>query len=148
MTRDNWKERFDRAAIELAGKAIYITIDLDCLSSDHAATNWENGLFTSDDIAWAITRLSQSSKIIAGDLCGAFSPPSFARWTQRLASRWDHPKLPTPTDARLHNHKSLSVIWPALTTSRASSRGGFTDEGSGLADRVPDSSGPLPRPSE
>ena len=44
----NWRERFQRFAGELAGAAVYVTVDLDCLRAEEAVTNWESGLFTAD----------------------------------------------------------------------------------------------------
>ena len=117
MNRQNWKQRFEAFATSLAGKKVYVTVDLDCLRKEEAVTNWENGLFTADDVAWAITRLRKEAGVVAGDLCGAYSPPEYARWFQRLAGNWDHPKLPPidPVEARRINQIALDIIWPALT---------------------------------
>lgn len=117
MTRENWRQRFEEFAQSLAGTKVYVTVDLDCLRAEEAITNWENGLFTAEDVAWALRKLRDKSDVIAGDLCGAYSPPSYDRWFQRLAGNWDHPKLP-PIDlaeARRMNGIALSTIWPALT---------------------------------
>lgn len=117
MTRQNWRARFEEFSRSLSGQQVYVTVDLDCLRAEEAVTNWENGLFTADDVAWAIKRLREHSQIIAGDLCGAYSPPTYARWFQRLAGNWDHPKLP-PIDlaeVRRINGIALGTIWPALT---------------------------------
>jgi len=117
MTRANWRERFERFAMGLAGRDVYITVDLDCLRSEEAVTNWENGLFEADDVAWAIGRLRNVVRVIGGDLCGAWSRPVYARWRQRFAGNWDHPKLPEPQEshARSINAVALAKIWPALT---------------------------------
>src|SRR4051812_49547812 len=117
MQREGWRDRFDRFASGLAGQDVYVTIDLDCLRAEEAVTNWENGLFTADDIAWALGRLRQSARVVAGDVCGAYSPPVYARWRQRFAAEWDRPKqaAPDPDAARAVNLRSLSRIWPALT---------------------------------
>jgi hypothetical protein len=120
MTRDNWRTRFSRFASAHAGEALYVTIDLDCLAEPHAATDWEPGLFTPDDLAWALTELRRHTRLIAGDLCGARSPQSYARPFQRFAARWDHPKpsSSTPpvnsTDSADRNLTALNTIWPAL----------------------------------
>jgi arginase family enzyme len=119
MTRENWRDRFDQFARLLAGQQVYVTVDLDCLRKEEAVTNWENGLFTADDIAWALRELRSRADVVAGDLCGAYSPPTYARWFQRFAGNWDHPKLP-PIDlaeARRINLQALKTIWPALTAS-------------------------------
>ena len=116
MTRDNWRERFGHFAAGLAGRDVYVTVDLDCLVAHDAITNWENGLYRTDDIVWALSLLRQRASVIAGDLCGAWSEPSYARWFQRLAGNWDHPKLPAMDPARAAevNRATLSTIWPAL----------------------------------
>jgi hypothetical protein len=119
MTRENWREHFAQFVERLPGSAVYLTIDLDCLRTEEAVTNWENGLFTAGDVAWAIEYLRARCRIVGGDLCGAYSPPAFERWTQRLASRWDHPKLKglDITSARAINTTALRTIWHALTAS-------------------------------
>ena len=81
-----------------------------------AVTNWENGLFTAADVAWAIGRLREQCRVIGGDLCGAYSPPVYARRRQRFAGNWDHPKLPPsdPAVASRTNRTALETIWPAM----------------------------------
>jgi hypothetical protein len=118
MGREDWRSRFERFAEQLAGSAIYVTVDLDCLRVEEAATNWENGLFTAAEVAWAVKRLRGTCKVVGGDLCGAYSPPRLERWTQRLASGWDHPKIEPIAieEARRRNLAALETIWPALTT--------------------------------
>ena len=117
MTRENWRERFERFAAGLRGRSIYVTVDMDCLRREEVVTNWENGLFTASDLAWAIGVLRASTTIVGGDMCGAYSPPSYERFGQRLAGKWDHPKLPVtdPENARKTNLEALKVIWPVLT---------------------------------
>ena len=116
MTRESWRERLQAFADSLAGQDVYVTVDLDCLRAEEAATNWENGLFTASDIAWALGRLHEKSRVIAGDLCGPYSAPTYARWFQRLAGNWDHPTIPHPGAiiARQVNCNALATIWPAL----------------------------------
>ncbi|HEY7120157.1 MAG TPA: hypothetical protein VH475_26450 [Tepidisphaeraceae bacterium] len=114
MTREDWRGRFGRFAESLAGSAVYVTVDLDCLRAEEAVTNWENGLFTAEDVAWAIGMLREHCRVVAGDVCGAHSPPRLERWTQRLASWWDHPKLSSADDVGKVNARALSVIWPAM----------------------------------
>lgn len=119
MTRANWRERFQSFVRGLNGSDIYVTIDLDTLADGEAVTNWENGLFQCDDLVWALRELRRHTSMVGGDICGAFSPPVYSRWTQRFAGNWDHPKLP-PVDiaeAKRINHATLKRLWPALTGS-------------------------------
>ena len=117
MNRENWRERFSQYARELKGKAVYVTVDLDCLRADEAVTNWESGLYTAGEVAWAIDQLQCSTRIIGGDVCGAWSKPVYAGKFQRLAGWWDHPKanVQPPENAAMINRKSLETIWPVLT---------------------------------
>lgn len=116
MTRENWRQRFEQFAHGLLGQAIYVTVDLDCLRAEEAATNWENGLFSPSDVSWAIEQLRQRGRVVAGDVCGAYSKAVYERRTQKLAGWWDHPKVPhgDVAAAKQQNLTALRAIWPAL----------------------------------
>jgi arginase family enzyme len=117
ILRVNWQERFAEFVQALGGSNLYVTIDLDCLRTEEAVTNWESGRFTVEDVAWALTQLRASSaQIIGGDICGAFSPPAYARRKQRFAAEMDHPKLPTrdlETATKINLH-AFEALWPIL----------------------------------
>ena len=115
--RENWREKFTEFAASQSGRKLYVTVDIDCLIPEEAVTNWENGLFAATDIAWALGELNRHGDIVAGDLCGAFSPPRHARWFQRFAANFDHPHLePIPRNLAVErNLRALQTIWPALT---------------------------------
>ena len=116
ITAENWKERFAAFAAGLSDSRIYVTIDMDCLQPEVATTDWEQGLFTAEDIAWALGTLRQSATVVGGDLCGAHSPAQYVRWTQRQTALIDHPKNPAPS-AEIAARTNLAVatkIWPVL----------------------------------
>lgn len=117
ILRENWREKFAGFVEQLGAAPVYVTVDLDCLRPADAQTNWESGQFHLDDLAWAIELLGRGGRIVAGDICGAWSPGIYARWKQRFASRMDHPKLP-PRDsgeARRINESALRRLLPLLT---------------------------------
>ena len=114
LTAGDWRAQFQTFAAGLAGRRLYVTVDLDCLTAAESATNWEHGLFTAADVAWAIGELRGRGEIVGGDLCGAYSPPAYARWRQRLLAQWDHPRIAAPADAAACNARALAAIWPAL----------------------------------
>ena len=117
ILRENWREQFEKFARSLTGSNIYVTIDLDCLAPDLAWTNWENGRFDFEDVHWGLAILRQHARVVAGDMCGAYSVPSYARRKQRFASEIDHPKFnfPSPDTIRAINRRAFEALWPALT---------------------------------
>ena len=117
ILRENWREQFEKFAKKIHGSNVYVTIDLDCLRADGALTNWENGKFTVADLEWALGKLRQHTQIVGGDMCGAHSEPRYARWKQKFASNWDHPKLDLPDIEQIRkiNFATLERLWPALT---------------------------------
>jgi len=119
ITRRTWQTRFNDWLEHRAEHRIYVTIDLDCLVPDEAATNWENGRFTCDDILWALAQVRAKAEIIGGDICGAWSQPAYATAFQKLAGWFDHPRLPLPSpeERRTRNLATLNRLWPALTAS-------------------------------
>jgi arginase family enzyme len=116
ILRENWRQRFAQFSRSLADKNIYITIDLDCLRIEEAVTNWESGRFSVVDLQWALGSLGESCRIVGGDICGAYSPPKYARRKQRFAAAMDHPKLPAPDleAATKTNLRAFNALWPIL----------------------------------
>ena len=116
IAAENWRDRFADFAAGLTGSPVYVTVDMDCLKSEVASTDWEQGLFTAKDVAWALHQLQGATTIIGGDLCGASSPPKYSRWTQRQTALIDHPKKPAPDPeaAQRLNLSAAERIWPAL----------------------------------
>lgn len=117
--RATWRERFEQFVAAIAGANVYVTVDLDCLQAGDAVTNWENGKFTLDDVAWGLGWLRADTRIVSGDICGAFSKPKYARATQRFIATIDHPRLPNPEveEARRINHAAVEKLWPILTSA-------------------------------
>jgi len=116
ILRDNWREHYEQFLKDLGENNVYVTIDLDCLCPEEAVTNWESGRFTISDVVWALGKLRESSRIIGGDICGAFSEPSYVRWKQRFAAEFDHPKLARPSadEIRRINVAAFEKLWALL----------------------------------
>lgn len=116
ILRENWRDHFERFSKTIGEASVYVTIDLDCLCAEQAITNWESGRFTIADLEWALGKLREFCRIIGGDICGAYSPPKYARWKQRFAAEFDHPKiqLPSSDQIRAINFKALQNLWPLL----------------------------------
>jgi arginase family enzyme len=118
ILRENWREHFERFSKTIGETSVYVTIDLDCLCAEQAITNWESGRFTIADLEWALGKLREFCRIIGGDICGAYSPPKYARWKQRFAAEFDHPKIRLPDDDKIRaiNLAALEKLWPLLAT--------------------------------
>ena len=116
ILRTTWRERFGEFVRALDRVAVYVTIDIDCLCAVEAVTSWENGRFSVDDLIWALEQIHAHSEIIGGDICGAFSEPSYARRKQRFASAMDHPQLSRPSAQKIAaiNEATLARLLPAL----------------------------------
>ena len=114
ILRENWRERFEQFSRSLTSENIYITIDLDCLRIEEAVTNWESGRFSVADLQWALGMLRESCRIIGGDICGAYSPPKYARRKQRFAAEFDHPEIGLPAGDKIRaiNFATLDKLWP------------------------------------
>jgi hypothetical protein len=117
ILRGDWQEKFQAFVKGLGNADVYVTIDLDCLRAEEAVTNWEGGRFAIVDLVWALEKLRESSRIVGGDICGAYSSPRYSRWKQRFASEWDHPKLKLPPadEIRRINSTTIAKLWPVLT---------------------------------
>lgn len=118
ILRENWREHFERFSKTIGETSVYVTIDLDCLCAEQAITNWESGRFTIADLEWALAKLREFCRIIGGDICGAYSLPKYARWKQRFAAEFDHPKIRLPDDDKIRaiNLAALEKLWPLLAT--------------------------------
>jgi hypothetical protein len=114
---ENWRQHFEQFLETVGRKNVYVTIDIDSLRASEAVTNWEAGRFKIADLEWALGKLRESSQIVGGDICGAYSPPSYARFKQRFAAEFDHPKIQLPAVDRVHeiNLAALERLWPLLT---------------------------------
>ena len=119
ILRADWQQKFEAFVRGLRGADVYVTIDLDCLRVEEAVTNWESGRFTIVDLAWALAKVRESSQIVAGDICGAYSRPQYARWKQRFAGNFDHPKLKLPSAGEIRgiNSAAIAQLWPMLAAS-------------------------------
>jgi hypothetical protein len=119
MSAENWRRKFGQFVDTLKGRHVYITVDLDCLTAEEAVTDWEQGLFSANDLVWAIGQIRLGSLVVGGDICGAHSPADYTRWTQQRTAQIDHPKKPSPDRAFAseQNRKTVERIWPALIGS-------------------------------
>ena len=73
------------------GRKAYISIDKDCLRSEHALTNWEEGRFSLDELLRILQVVKQEMDIAGADITGEHSRPVIAGKFKSFCSRLDHP---------------------------------------------------------
>ncbi|MEP6823068.1 MAG: hypothetical protein ABI946_12050, partial [Chthoniobacterales bacterium] len=114
--RGTWRDDFARFVSGLNSGDVYVTVDLDGLQAGDAVTNWENGKFATDDVAWALRELREGARVVGGDICGAYSPQRYARWKQGFVAKLDHPHMPVPNfaEAQEINRAAFETLWPIL----------------------------------
>ena len=72
---------------------MYISIDKDCLTPQHALTNWEPGRLVLDELLRMLELLQKKFDIVGMDITGEYSPPVVAGRLKAWCSRIDHPAL-------------------------------------------------------
>jgi len=83
---------FMAGALQRCGvKKAYVSIDKDCLRSEHALTNWEEGRFTLDELLQLLKVIKEKMEIVGLDITGEYSEPVVSGSFKSLCSRLDHP---------------------------------------------------------
>lgn len=77
----------------LPTQKVYISIDKDCLKSDYALTNWEEGVLRLDQLLAMIKLMRDNLDIIGLDITGDYSAPLISGRLKAMLSRLDHPKV-------------------------------------------------------
>lgn len=75
-------------------KKAYISIDKDCLKKEFAITNWEEGVFSLDELLLMLKILKENLDIVGMDITGDYSPVAISGRWKGFCSRLDHPKKP------------------------------------------------------
>jgi len=81
-----------RVIKRLPTQKVYISVDKDCLKSDFALTNWEEGYLRLEQLLIMLKVMRQYLDIIGLDIVGDYSPPVLPNRLKALFSRLDHPK--------------------------------------------------------
>lgn len=76
----------------LSVKNVYLTIDKDCLKKEYAVTNWEEGMFSLDELLLMLRMIRENADIVGADITGDYSEISIKGSVKRFLSDLDHPK--------------------------------------------------------
>ena len=68
--------------------------------------------------------LRQHARVVAGDMCGAYSVPTYARRKQRFVSEFDHPKFdfPSADTIRAINRQAFEALLARTNSMRRAQR--------------------------
>jgi len=92
LEKENLTEFMLNLTKRLPGQKAYISIDKDCLKSDFALTNWEEGLLSLNQLLTMLKPLRDNLDIIGLDITGDYSYPLVSNSLKAALSRLDHPK--------------------------------------------------------
>lgn len=114
-TRISWKELRNKNLRDffipiikgLPAKKVYVSIDKDCLGSDYALTNWEEGKLALDELLLMLKLIRDNLDIIGLDITGDYSPVKVRGLLKNLISRWDHPK---EIEAQKHSPEEITRL--------------------------------------
>jgi arginase family enzyme len=88
----NMEEFFLRIKSRISAKQAYVSIDKDCLQSDFALTNWEEGKFSLEEFLLLLKHIKENLDIVGLDIVGDYSPIRIKGTIKKVASYFDHPK--------------------------------------------------------
>jgi hypothetical protein len=113
---------------ELAGRALYVSLDKDVLSANESVVNWDSGhLELSEAIGVIDTCWRLAEGRLAGmDIVGDWSPVRVQGWMRRMFHWTMHPPVPVDADAaaRCNQQTNLELLdCPALRIPLAEGRG-------------------------
>lgn len=86
------KDFFSGLLKRLPAKNVYLTIDKDCLKKEYAVTNWEEGLFSLEELLSILRLIKENVDIVGADIVGDYSKISIAGKLKKILSDFDHPK--------------------------------------------------------
>lgn len=67
---DFTREKFAKLVSEIEANNIYVSIDRDILSKEVLETNWDQGIFSLEDLLYCISYIREEKNIFAMDICG------------------------------------------------------------------------------
>lgn len=71
---------------------VYLSIDKDCLSNEHALTNWEEGGLSLGELCLMLKLIKENLDIIGVDIVGDYSEISVRGKLKKIISYLDHPE--------------------------------------------------------
>lgn len=92
LEKENLTEFFPGILKRLPVKKVYLSIDKDCLRNEYALTNWEEGMFSLEQLLFMLKSIKENLQIMGVDITGDYSPVFLDGWFKKIISSSDHPK--------------------------------------------------------
>ena len=73
-------------------KQVYVSVDKDCLKSQYALTNWEEGFLDLKDVLLLLDLIKKDLDIVGLDIIGDYSPTKVAGIIKSFLYHSDHPR--------------------------------------------------------
>jgi len=112
----NLKDFFLSLFKRIPTKAVYLSIDKDCLRKDYALTNWEEGYLSLDELLLILKLIKENLDIFGVDIVGDYSKICIKSKFKRIFSYFDHPKaqtankLPESVIAAINEGTNLKIL--------------------------------------
>ncbi|MFA5063647.1 MAG: arginase family protein [Candidatus Omnitrophota bacterium] len=116
LKKKNLRDFFGSVIKRLPAKRVYVSIDKDCLCSEYALTNWEEGKLSLDELLLMLRLIKDNLDIVGLDITGEYSNIFVSGWLKNLISRADHPrevkaqKYPQSEVARINESTNLKIL--------------------------------------
>jgi len=102
---------FDEVASRVAGQRVYLSIDKDCLAPPYAATDWEQGRLSLDELRYGIQRVREAATLVGADVCGESAPgPLRGFWKRLDAARPTGNAALSTACGRVNEDTNLSLL--------------------------------------
>ncbi|MDD5561530.1 MAG: hypothetical protein PHT50_05315 [Candidatus Omnitrophica bacterium] len=116
LEREDLSEFTMRLIKRLPFRKAYISIDKDCLTSDSALTNWEEGNLRLDQLLTMLRLMRRHLDIIGLDITGDYSPPEISGGLKTLFYKLDHPRrivadnCPKDLPHKINERTNLAIL--------------------------------------
>ena len=106
---NDWTSLIGRIIDGLPTPSVYLSIDKDCLTPEHALTNWGNGRLTLDRVLQAVRMFAQRARIVGADITGEYSPIQVENRLMMAMALKIHPRVPDPKPDELTRNEDTNL---------------------------------------
>ena len=116
LKNKNLTEFFLNVLKHLPAKKVYVTIDKDCLSTEDALTNWEEGNLPLKDLLSMLKTIRDNLDVAGMDVTGDYSPIRINGAFKKIAAYLNHPKnikamdLPESSVTAVNEKTNLKIL--------------------------------------